>query len=924
MTDFLHLVASDLRRRFGDDLSHTIVIFPNKRARLFFNNSLMGNDSAPIWAPRYMSISEFFGTLSTQTQADPIDTVCRLYRHYVAHTHSEESLDFFYGWGEQLLADFDDADKNMADVEKLFRDVREYAELESHDFLTQEQVEQLKRFAGDFAEDKITKLRGNFNKLWQVAHSIYADLRADLSKDGLAYEGQLFREVAEGLQNGSIALPETTKHVAIVGFNAIDRVEHALFSVLQEKGMALFYWDYDTWYAGGEGGQKSEAGLFINENLKDFPNALDPAEACFSNFMAERDTRVMEFASAPTENVQAQSVTDWLGNRANFSASAARRTAVVLCNEALLQPVLHALPDNVKEVNVTKGFPFTHTPAYTCVSKAIAESEAEADRQAAAAPPKPAEPAAPSASAPTEAGKAAACMDFVRNLQEKVKEEAARVKQIAPEGSLHHDLYAEAYFQTFTTLNRFARLIEEGRLNVKPATLFKLLRQVLRGITIPFHGEPAVGLQVMGVLETRCLDFDNVLLLSVNEGMLPQKSGDSSFIPFLIRKMHGLTTADRRVAVYAYYFYRLLQRARRVRMVYNNSTEGVHRGEMSRFMRTLLVECSRELRIEHLSMESTPRLLDVKPQGGVTVPASKPLFTQLSPSALKSYLKCPLQFYFQYVKGLKAPKQQDPIINANDFGTVFHAAAESLLVRTFSATERPVTPGAMERFLKDGGKVTLKALAAQAFADKNIASSPVTLQAITNYLHKLLRYEAGSFADQSAKAQQFRVIEAEKESRMELKVPYCGKEVDFEIYGNIDRRDVALLPDGSTCMRIIDYKTGKKYDNRDYQMADFFAGGKDFPENQLQIFIYSLMWTKQTSQPVSPMLYYIPSLSGHDFSPYTTVGGERITDFHRIADPFEKGLVEVLSRIIDPACPFEPTSVADHCKRCDFKKLCGK
>ncbi|MGM9688754.1 MAG: PD-(D/E)XK nuclease family protein, partial [Alloprevotella sp.] len=760
---FLELVADDLIQRIGPDLSHTAVIFPNKRASLFFNEQLLPADGRPVWSPRYLTINELFLSLTDKRVADPIDTVCRLYQHYTRLTGSNETLDFFYGWGERLLADFDDIDKNRADAAKVFRDLRDYGELESHDFLTDEQVAQLNRFVHDFSREKLTHLRTNFSRLWNHLFELYQALRGDLAQTGEAYEGQLFREVAEALERQALAVPDELQHVAFVGFNVIDRVEHTLFSVLQREGRALFYWDYDTYYARQDcTATLHEAGLFMQANLRDFPNALDEASGCFDNLMRQRHSRTLRYIGAPTELAQAQYVAQWLGDPAHFNPMQGRRTAVVLCNEALLQPVLHALPSQVSEVNITKGFQLSHTRAYAFLQRQMRQIEAELDAEAVRR-----------RSESQTHGRfvlpvGEACLPYLQRLLQQTSGEARKLGQ-APEADdpQMRVLDTEAFFQTYTTLNRMARLVECGRLPVQLATLFRLTSQVLRSTTIPFHGEPAVGLQVMGVLETRCLDFDNLLMLSVGEGVLPTKGNDGSFIPYLIRKQHRLTTPDRQVAVYAYYFHRLLQRAGHAELLYNTSTEGMNRGEMSRFMRALLVEAEGRLPIQHAVLESTPRCVSLSPVVQAAADAGQqPLLTRISPSALKCYFKCPLQFYYHYIERLDAPQADDPIINANDFGAVFHRAAERLFTEHFDARTRPVTPEAIKQFLQQGGSRLLAQLTNECFDELHVPAHHITARAAASYLSRLLTCEAGEGRHGRLPAQWFRVLDAEQEHRI--------------------------------------------------------------------------------------------------------------------------------------------------------------
>lgn len=925
MKYFLELVAEDLYQRFGHDLSHTLVLFPNKRASLFLNDYLGRLAKAPLWAPRYLSISDLFTSLSDKTVADPIESVCRLYKRYVDCTGNNERLDYFYGWGERLLADFDDVDKNMADPAKLFRDLRDYEALSDNGFLDEEQLEQLHKLSADFSDEKLTDIQKRFDKLWGSMPALYNGLRNDLAAEGKAYEGQLYREVAEGLTDGSLQWPAQYKHVAIVGFNVIDRVEHTLFSFLKKQGVALFYWDYDTYYAQPQGGRNNPAGLFMQQNMQDFPNALP--EACFDNFSKQRGERTIEVARSATELAQAQSVNTWLSSPEYFNPKQARRTAVVMCNEALLQPILHALPEDVGDVNVTKGFPLGQTPAFACVTRFFKNLEQEHDE------------AVSTHNKPQPWAEGEACLPVLSRLLDELKKNYRDTIALTSPDDLLNQLYTESYFQAYTLTNRFTHFVASGLLDVQLPTLFKLLRAVMRNTSIPFHGEPAVGLQVMGVLETRCLDFDNVLLLSVGEGVLPQRSNDASFIPFLLRKMYGLTTPDRQVSVYAYYFYRLLQRAHHVRICYNESTEGMQRGEMSRFVRALLVERDPKLDVHHVVLEAAHQ--PTQPLQPHPAYADEAYYKKLekgglSPSALKSYFKCQLQFYYHYVLGLRTPQVNDGIINANDFGTVVHKVAEDIYVKELKGKESKLTPQLIATYVADMKEHHLDELIIKAFDEVNhdpkrkdlppIPYSRIAHHAVRQYVQKLLEFEGNCLRNAKAPATEFSQVEGEGKKEMYLSVPCGDRTVNFKLYGYIDRLDKCVIRDhpGVPCQRIIDYKTGRRGDRDKIKDLDaLFNDGNNFPENALQVLIYSLMFVDY-GKPVVPMLYYIPSMPNKDFTPYICINKEPITDFRTIAPEFRERLIARLSELLDPNRPFVPTKVTSHCDYCDYRLLCGK
>ena len=354
METFLKQVAHNLYNKTEGNFTKVAIVFPNKRASLFFNEYLAQESDRPIWSPTYVSISELFRQSSDLSIADPIKLVCDLYKVFQKATGSKETLDDFYFWGEMLIADFDDADKNMADTHALFSNLKDLNELmDNYDFLEEGQKEALSQFFHNFSINQVTELKQRFISMWNVLGDIYTEYKALLESQSIAYEGMLYRQVIEQLDVE--ALPYN-KYI-FVGFNVLNKVEHTLFKKLNEAGKAMFYWDYDTFYLNKT---PHEAGEFIRRNLRDFPSEL-PA-SFFDNLNQPKE---VTFIESPTENGQVRYLPKWI--RENLT-SQEKETAVVLCNEALLQPVLHALPDNVKHINITMGFPLSQTPAYSFVN----------------------------------------------------------------------------------------------------------------------------------------------------------------------------------------------------------------------------------------------------------------------------------------------------------------------------------------------------------------------------------------------------------------------------------------------------------------------------------------------------------------------------------------------------------------------------
>lgn len=881
MTPFLKLVADDLRQKMNNDLSKVVVVFPNKRASLFMNEYLVpqqtGGIAEPLWAPRYMTISDFFRSLSPLAVVDTIEAICRLYGHYVALTGSKETLDFFYGWGEKLLADFDDVDKNLADTARLFRNIKEIKELDASGELNEAHEQVLRDFFRDFSLKENSRIRSKFLELWNVMQPLYERLNADLAAGGQAYEGALYRKVVTQLAAGTISLPDDVDYYVFVGFNVLDKVEEQLFAYLKEQGKALFYWDYDDYYV--ERNIENEAGFFLRRNMKLFPGELQ-AEL-FDNL---RHHKEVEYVSVPTENAGPRSIESWLGKNLTVDA---KRTAIVLCNERMLLPVLHALPPAVTETNITKGFPLQHTAAFPLIEKLIpVENETITDWLDRAK------------AATKEAAKA------VREKRRENKKDKENFENI---------LAAEAYFQTYTILNRFIRLARSGLLDVTVTTLLRLVRQVMRQTSIPFHGEPVVGLQIMGMLETRGLDFENVLMLSVNEGYLPGRMVETSFVPYSLRCEYGLTTSRHKTAVYAYYFYRLIQRARHIRMVYSGVAENNNSGEMSRFMTQLKIESGLPIRLLSLTgkLHSGSR-----PLTAIAKPADlAKRVAKISPSAINTYLRCQLQFYFRYVVRLKREQASTAVLAPNTFGTIFHKAAE-LLYGDKDVVRRNglVTREFIEYLLGKDGDVALLSYVRRAFAEEQETPDVLVEEVVKSYLKNLLRHDL--------RIAPFEVKAMELPVALPLSVSCGDTDVEIILHGNIDRLDIVNL-NGVSHLRVVDYKTGGKPEKaRD--MEQLFLPDKNHPHYILQTFLYALTLVEKARNPIAPALFFVHMASADTYSPYLEYSGSEMYDFKEIAQEFKARLIELLEEILDGKRLFEATEIAKNCETCDFYALCKK
>ena len=957
METFLKQVAHDLYNKTEGNFTKVAIVFPNKRASLFFNEYLAQESDCPIWSPTYVSISELFRQSSDLSIADPIKLVCDLYKVFQKATGSKETLDDFYFWGEMLIADFDDADKNMADTHALFSNLKDLNELmDNYDFLEEGQKEALSQFFHNFSINQVTELKQRFISMWNVLGDIYTEYKALLESQSIAYEGMLYRQVIEQLDVE--ALPYN-KYI-FVGFNVLNKVEHTLFKKLNEAGKAMFYWDYDTFYLNKT---PHEAGEFIRRNLRDFPSEL-PA-SFFDNLNQPKE---VTFIESPTENGQVRYLPQWI--RENLT-SQEKETAVVLCNEALLQPVLHALPDNVKHINITMGFPLSQTPAYSFVNALMElhtsgynpnngrylfaevisvlkhpytrqlSPEAEKLEQTLTRDnrfyPLPSELKQDNVLellfTPRRNN-----LDLCSMLSEALKEVAVIYQQQAASHSDAFDqLYRESLFKTYTLVNRFHTLIESKELNVQAGTFQRLLTRVMSSSSIPFHGEPAIGMQVMGVLETRNLDFRHLIMLSVNEGQLPKAGGDSSFIPYNLRKAFGMTTIDHKIAVYAYYFYRLMQRAEKVTLVYNTATDGINRGELSRFMLQFLIEWGypvlrKQLEAAQSPQDSTPIIIEKTPD---VMERMKSVFdirsnpkALISPSALNCYLDCPLKFYYKYVALLSAPDEVTADIDSAKFGSIFHYAAEHIY-KDLTAHGKLISKENLETLLKD--EVRLQTYVDNGFKELffnlpqneqpeyngiQLINSAVIVKYIQQLLRNDLRYAPFTFVG--------------SEQRIFENIEICTPTGDIQsrIGGIIDRIDSK-----GESLRIVDYKTGGDADTP-ANVQSLFIPDKKRSNYVFQTFLYASIVCKKLrekndSRLVAPALLYIHRAASENYSPVIQMGEPRkpkepVDNFAQYEGDFRENLKTLLEDIFNPDISFTQTEIEDKCAYCDFRALCKK
>ena len=990
---FLEYVAEDIISKYGTDLSRIAVVFPNKRAALFLNEHLARIAGQPVWSPAYITISDLFRQHTDLKTADPIKLICDIHKSFTKCTGIDETLDHFYGWGQLLLADFDDIDKNMADADSIFCNLKDIHELDDISYLDDEQKEMLARFFANFSDDIDSELKKRFLSLWSHFGDIYHDYNRRLTEQGIGYEGAIYRKVAS----------EQTLHLKydkylFVGFNLLQKVERVLFSRLMKEGKAKFYWDFDEYYmpspsqhlntspsqhlntspsplpSGGalvssaprtsaptnlttSPSQHLSGGALVssaptNLNLSDFPNELDNTDRdIYANMCRPKRIR---FISSPTENAQARFASNWLLENHRYRAG--RKTAIVMCDESILLPIMHSLPPEADKVNITSGFPLAMTPVASLVMLLFDLYTLGLRKKGTAFNPhylkklmahpyarhlkgvhlsqvhqeEVHQPNSPSHHLNTSTPHHLTTSTILHHIATLIKQVGIATK---PEGD---PLTQESVFRMYTILNRLATLADSGDLLVDNTTLRRLVSQLVSSSSIPFHGEPVVGVQIMGVLETRNIDFDHLLLLSCNEGNMPKGINDSSFIPYTIRKAHHLTTIDNKVAIYSYYFHRLLQRARDITIAYNNSTDNGHTGEMSRFMLQLLVESGQKINHYCLTAKNHPTPLMPKPiQKDETVLSKLQQISQLSPSALNTYIRCPLAFYYQYIAHIQEPDSDPETIDNRLFGNIFHRAAY-LIYKDITDRSPLVEKAHIQAYLSN--RTLLTNVVDRAFQAEqctpNNGLQIINREVIIQYITKLLKIDQQLCP--------FSILAMEEEAKVYTSLSFTTSPSHhlttspshhhLTIGGIIDRLDVVTdKQTGKRRIRVVDYKTGNKPSSAIKSIEEVFDPKNIASKHSnyfLQAILYSLIVSRSkewnaANDAVSPALLFIKQAATNDYDPTLCIDKHPISDVTVYEEEFLTKLKETVADMYSPDAAFTPTDDRKKCELCPYRMLCG-
>ena len=943
---FLQQLAAQVYSQYQNHLDQVTLVFPNRRAGLFFRQYLSQEIENPVWSPTIISMEDFVKQYCRGKAIDRFSLVAELYRVYIKHLGGTERFDQFYYWGEMLLSDFDDVDKYLIDSSYLFTDLVKQKELDDYfDYLTEDQRKIILEFWSTIAE-KPTEEKRKFQMIWGKLNDIYTEYNEALQSKNVAYSGMQYKQMVSLLSSIKVDKP-----IIFAGFNALTTSEEKIITHFVTEG-AQVVWDYDAYYLEDE---KQEAGSFLRSHRDKSVFSKSFQKPYPNNFTAKKNPIKVSAVAQQTGQVKLLgNMLQELQKNKNINL---QKTVIVLPDENLLFPLLNSLPSSIESINVTMGFPLTSTPIYSLVehllllqqsastskknlffakhvlnvlSHPIVQLQSGEESMSIVAKIEESNQLRVSADTCTSSSKLLhtifSKVDNTNNVIDYLQE----IIGLTTVGEGSSALEKECAFQFYTQLNRIKEVVQLHNLTLELETFIRLFKQIARSMRLPFSGEPLNGLQIMGVLETRNLDFDNVFILSMNEGAFPAAGKGHSFIPYNIRKGYGLPTFDQQDAIYAYLFYRLLQKAQNVFLFYSTEGGPTGGGELSRFVQQLLHESDRPI---VKSTHSHQIVFDKEQPIGVEKTSS--VFEKLNkycangtegsdkrftPSALNTYLDCRLRFYFRYVAELFEYNDMQDQIDPMVFGNILHHAMENIYQSFNTSEEREVTEdqvkefySAIETSVKEAFRAHFSFGKEQALALEG--KQLLAFEMIKKYVAQIIKMDA-SYAP-------FSIVGIEsKDYTIDIEIEGEKKTFKVGLRGVIDRIDKK-----GERVRVIDYKTGKDDKNFGSLSLLFDRTNKKRNKAAFQTLLYSLLFIHNNSEfkgAVVPGIINTKEIFSKKFDYHLMMDKEPIVNARPFLSEFDGHLKDLLAEIFSPHVPFDQTDDTEKCNNCPYKGICGK
>jgi len=936
MKPFLDSVIEDILKNHPADFSELCVVFPSRRAALIFRKKFAAHLDKPAWSPAVMSVEDFINSLSTVPVAEDVELLFELFEVY-KQFFPEMPFEKYFHWGEMMLSDFNEIDLQLADANKLFTHISDLKRIESEFGLAEEDAERIAGFWKNFSGKELSALKSEFKTTWDALPKIYHAFKNHLQQNGIGYEGMAFQNVLEQLRNG---MQLKWNKIIFAGFYSLNRAHEEIIAELKKKDKVTLYWDADRYYSEDE---TQEAGNYFRRR-----NLLDKNFKWNENYFG-REEKNITMTGVPLQVGQAKYLGSVMDEQISKKSFEENNTAVVLPDENLLFPVLYSMPSALKSFNVTMGYPLKKSlvsglmQTLYSMHKHILENEKKGisfysmdvinllehpyvQHMDETFPVKKIKEINDTNKIFCSAKDFAEAKNELKSFFRKLNSATEvfdyiieTLKSIAGNNSDKDRLNnfdREIVLFIKTELEKVYEIITPHISAINSETAWQFIRKTVDKLKIPFSGEPVQGLQIMGFLETRALDFENLFILSVNEDILPASSKGNSYIPYSLRKAFGLPTFEEQDAVHAYHFYRLLQRAKNVHLIYNTEVKSLTGGEKSRYLLQLEYEMKKKfgnkLKIHHslvstgistdkaksISVEKNKEVMEILESRFVKRRSEE--LIGFSASALSTYINCPLQFYFRYIARIKENDEVEENIEADTFGKILHSAMKLLYNNI-----KELTPEISDEILKQVDAAVNESYIKEfsKSADEPVGKNYLLRQAIAELVKKIIE------ADK--KIAPF-TIEA-TEATFEHHFKYNPAQHGVLLKGIFDRVDST-----GEFFRIVDYKTGSDELNPRREMKEVFSTPK--LKATFQLYYYSYIYArKHHIKKLRPAIYRTKSISEGLSYLY-----EDADSFELKLQDFEYALEELLSEIMNPEKPFLQTSDEKKCRNCPYKEICNR
>lgn len=939
---FLQSIANYYYQILKTDSSSICFVFPGQRAAIFFTDYLSRLSDRPIFSPKTITINDLFTAESKLLTTDTITLLFELHRTYCQVTGRELPFDEFLPWGEMILSDFEDIDKYLVDARQLFRNLAEYRELDDdYSHLTDNQRRAIESFWGTFQLENLSSHQNKFLETWEKLHDIYTVFQSNLRRQNIAYPGMIYREVAEKIDRKELS--DSATRYAFIGFNALTTSEHKLFNHLQKQKRADFFWDYSTQILPPDrnGAPQRGPGMFLHENIIRYPSPGSwnlPLNAHQPHITITAVAHPME---------QSAEITSFLEQEYTQN----ERSAVVLTDENMLLPALYSLPDQVKQVNVTMGYPLKSSPAFGLVDLLYQLQKNSRDKDGETLfYHKNILPLLQHPYISLASGKAADSLrnEMTRNNRINIPSSAFNIHPLLCQifmkvesamdltqyltniiGSLyalmteHQEsaIHREFLHSLYTAVNRFDTILRKNsQIKIESETWFRLFRSIAETETVSFKGEPLEGLQVMGILETRAIDFDKLIILDMNEGIFPKKSANNTFIPYGLRVGFGLPTIEFQDSIFAYYFFRLIHRAQKVELLYSSSVGG----EMSRFLFQLIYEfgINPEIKtaVQPVNLLDVPALrikkdntivllLNAYREGGSSF---------LSPSSLSLYIECPLKFYFEKIAKIKETEEVAEEADARIFGKIFHEILEIYYKRHKNEI---ITTEMIDQWLKESKALNINIM--NAFKNNMGHQSGMVLEGKNLLIYEVIKSYIVQFFRKEKEIAPFTFVDAERKVEQIYVTPQKNR---VKIGGLIDR-----MHEKDGIIHIIDYKTGSGHSYVETTEQLFSKKDHKTKKAIFQTLLYCLILNNESkiSLTIRPGISWMKKLFSQEYATEIILKAPRRKEmpqltFENLFEQYEAQLGAVIDELFDEETDFCQTEHKDTCKYCLFKDLCNR